>query len=116
MSLAHRVPSPSLATWLARRGPDWGSSRALLPRLLLDADGASVRRRIDEPRLGRRDCAVRSIGKDRTMGRLDKQAYRPGTRRLGRGHPGPDDFKLSSLFVIGSIKRIGVLVNSDVTI
>ena len=93
LSLAHRVPGPSLAIRLAGRGPDRGSPWALLPRLLLDTDGAFVRRRSDEPRLGRRDRAVRAIGKDHAVGRLDEPAHRPPSCRLGCCHPGPDDLK-----------------------
>ena len=39
-----------------------------LPWLLLDADGASVRRRNDEHRLDRRDRTVCPIGEDRALG------------------------------------------------
>ena len=61
--------------------------------MLLDADDASVRRRIDEFRLGRRDRAARAFGKDAAVGRLDEPAHRPPSCRLGCCHPGPDDLK-----------------------
>ena len=75
------------------RGPDWDSPRAVLPRLLLDADGAFVCRRIDEPCLGRCDRVVRAIGKDNAMGRPDEPSHRRASRPLGRSEPRQDDLK-----------------------
>src|SRR6516162_3135621 len=89
LPLAYRVPIPSFATRVARSGRDRGSSRALLSRLLLDADGAAVRRRIDEPHLGWRDRPVCAGGEDHAMGRLDKPDRRDTSRRLGRDQPDP---------------------------
>ena len=63
--------------------------------MLLDADDASVRRRIDEFRLGRRDRAARAFGKDAAVGRLDEPARRGDSRDLGSSQLDSDDLKRS---------------------
>ena len=65
--------------------------------MLLDADDPTVRRRIDEFRLGRRDRAARAFGKDPAMGRLDEPARRRRSRHLGSSQPDSDDLKRSLL-------------------
>ena len=94
LPLAYRVPIPSFATRVARSGRDRGSSRALLSRLLLDADGAAVRRRIDEPHLGWRDRVVSAPRENRAMGRLDGPAYRAASDQLGRHGADPGFYEV----------------------
>ena len=59
------------AAWvylLLGAGTEMGSPRALLFGLLLDAYGASVCRRIDEPSLGWRDRVVCALRENRAKG------------------------------------------------
>src|ERR1700731_4725870 len=57
LPLPARLPSLPLARRRPRRGGERRRARLFLPRLLLDADGAPVRRRDHEPRLDRRHRA-----------------------------------------------------------
>jgi hypothetical protein len=77
-----------------------GSPRALLPGLLLDADVATVRRRIDEPRLGRRDRVVSAPRENRAMGRLDGPAYRAASDQLGRHGADPGFYEIKLVCAI----------------
>jgi len=78
----HRAP---LAGRPPGRVSHGGASRALLPRLLLGADGASFLRRRHEPVLDCRIGAVRAAGEDRSAGTLAGVALRTRPRRMGRG-------------------------------
>src|SRR6516164_10193415 len=74
LSLAHRVPGPSLASRRAGRRLDRDEARYFLSWLLLAVNGVAVRRRADEPRLGCGDRNLGAAGKDDPMGRTDKSA------------------------------------------
>src|SRR5689334_25441444 len=61
---------------MAGRAADGGRAWRLLPRLLLDADGAAVRRRGDEPALGgwpRGICVRREAAAGRTVDRTNQR-------------------------------------------
>ena len=70
----------------ARRVHQRRAARRVLLRLLLDADGAAVRRRRDEPRLDRRDRALGADREGAAVGRLDGTGDRRGDDRLGCRH------------------------------
>src|SRR5215831_9761785 len=95
LSLAHRIPVPSLASRLARRGRDGGSPWALLPRLLLDVYGPSVCRWVDEPRLGRRNITICPGGESHAKRRLDEQGRRRVPGCLGCDQLGLGDLNRS---------------------
>src|SRR5215471_20823769 len=83
LSLAHRFPGSSLASRRDGRSLDRNAARYLLLRLLLDANGVAVRRRIDEPRLGCCHRALGVAGEDNSMGGTDESADRRGVHRMG---------------------------------
>src|SRR5215471_20678217 len=85
LSLAHRVPGPSLASRRAGRHLDRDAARYLLSWLLLAVNGVAVRRRTDESRLGCCDCTPGAAGKDDPMGRTDRPAGRGSVHRMGFG-------------------------------
>jgi hypothetical protein len=88
LPLAARLHSLPLARRRPRRGGERRRARLFLPRLLLDADGAPVRRRDHEPRL---DCRHRAVGSDRedpALGQADQPIDGCRARRLGCRHPG----------------------------
>src|SRR6516162_11147859 len=83
LSLAHRVPGPSLASRRAGRRLDRDEARYFLSWLLLAVNGVAVRRRADEPRLGCGDRNLGAAGKDDPMGRTDKSADGGAVHRMG---------------------------------
>src|SRR6516162_2141501 len=83
LSLAHRVPGPSLASRRAGRRLDRDAARYLLSWLLLAVNGVAVRRRTDESRLGCGGRTVGAAGKDDPMGRTDKPADGCAVHRMG---------------------------------
>jgi len=87
LPLAARLPSLPLARRRPRRGGERRRARLFLPRLLLDADGAPVRRRDHEPRLDRRHRAVGSDREDPALGQADQPIDGCRARRLGCRHP-----------------------------
>src|SRR5215469_10875845 len=85
LSLARRVPGPSLASRRAGLCLDRDAARYLLPRLLLDANGVDVRRRTDEPRLR---CCARTLGaagKNNSLGRTDAPVCGSAVHPMGLG-------------------------------
>src|SRR6516162_992374 len=83
LSLAHRVPGPSLASRRAGRRLDRDEARDLLSWLLLAVNGVAVRRRADGPRLGCGDRNLGAAGKDDPMGRTVKPADGCTVHRMG---------------------------------
>src|SRR5207302_3092573 len=91
LPLAHRIPPTTLAPGTPRRSRDRHAAWAVLSRLLLDIDGTTVRRRIDESPLGGRDRPTRSDREDSAVGRSDGPDHRcrpchMGRRRAGAGY------------------------------
>src|SRR5215472_18967985 len=82
LSLAYRVPGPSLASRRAGRCRDRDAARYLLPRLLLAVNGVAVCRRTDEPRLGCCDHTLGASAKDDPVGR-DEPADGGVVHRMG---------------------------------
>src|SRR6516162_392066 len=83
LSLAHRVPGPSLASRRAGRCRDRDAARYLLPWLPLAVNGVAVCRRTDEPRLGCCDSTLGAAAKDDPLGRTDESADGGGVDRMG---------------------------------
>src|SRR5882672_1993778 len=100
LPLARRTPGPALASRHARRSSDRRPPRRVLPWLLLDADGAAVRRRPDEPRLGRTDHALRAIRKDDALGRADEPPHRRAPYGLGRCQSSLDDLNMKLTLIL----------------
>src|ERR1051326_5412249 len=88
LPLAARFPAVPLARGWARRAQERPRARRLLPRLLLDADGAVVCRGRHESRLDRRDRAARADREDLAMGWLDGPPCRRRAGALGRRNAG----------------------------
>src|SRR5262249_43724995 len=85
MSLARRVPGPSLASRRAGRRLDWDAARYLLSWLLLAVNGVAVRRRTDESRVGGCVCPPGAAEKDDPRGRTDGPAGGGSVHRMEFG-------------------------------
>jgi predicted metal-binding membrane protein len=85
-----RSPVSFLVQKLARgrgwRSLDWRTAWCLLPRMLLDADGTTVRGWRYEPHLDRRYRTPRASREDLALGRADESHHRHRARRLWRRH------------------------------
>jgi hypothetical protein len=90
LPLARRVPGRPLAPTSPRCHCHRNGLRSLLTGLLLDADGALVCFRANQPRPDRGGSTPRAAGKDDAVGRTDEPAGRCAARALGHRRPSPD--------------------------